>query len=107
MKFYHASRPLYLKTDASNVGLGASLLQVNEGMNCGHDQVPDNATLPPVAFASKSLSSSESQFSNIEWEAHGILHGLEKFHHCCIAKGVYVKTDYKPLVAMVSKDVTI
>ena len=35
----------------------------------------------------------------------GILHGLEKFHHFCFAKEVYVIIDHKPLVAMVSKDV--
>ena len=40
-----------------------------------------------------------------KWEALGILHGVEKFHHHCIAKEVYIITDHKPLVAMVNKDV--
>ena len=52
MKFNDATRPLYLKTDVSDVGLGAKLLQVRKSMNCGHDVVPDNASLCPVAFAS-------------------------------------------------------
>ena len=35
IKFYDASRQLYLKTYTSYVGLGARLLQVREEMNCG------------------------------------------------------------------------
>ena len=57
--FFNASRPLYLETDASGAGLGARLLQIRNGMNCGKDKVSDNATLHPITFARKSLSSSE------------------------------------------------
>ena len=39
--------------------------------------------LGPIAFASKSLTSGEMQYSNIEREALGILNGLEKFNHYC------------------------
>ena len=42
---------LYLKGDASGVSLGARLLQVRDGMNCGHDEVPNNAILHPIAFS--------------------------------------------------------
>ena len=85
----------------------AGLLQITEGMICGCDEVPDNATLHPISFASKSLSSMEWWYSNIEEEALGILYGLEKFHHYCFAKEVYVVTENKPLVVMVSKDVAV
>ena len=44
MKFYGASRSLYLETDASGINLGARLLQVRDGMNCGHDDILDDAT---------------------------------------------------------------
>ena len=43
--------------------------------------VPDNTILHPIEFASKSLMDIEHRYSNIEREALGILHGLEKFHH--------------------------
>ena len=51
------------------------------------------------------MSRAEWQYSNIEWEVLGILHGLEKFHHHCFAKDVYIITVHKPLVVMVSKNV--
>ena len=64
MKFYDTSRPLYLETNASGSGLG--LLQVIDGMNCGHNKIPDNATMCPMAFTSRSLLSAEWCYNNIE-----------------------------------------
>ena len=58
MKFYVVAKPLYLDTGTSGISLGARLLQV-DGMNCGCDEIPDNAMLCPTAFASKSLLSIE------------------------------------------------
>ena len=107
MKFYDAFRALYLEIDASGVGFGAILLQVREGMNCRCDEVPNSVTLHPIAFSSKILSGAKWHYSNIEWEVHRILHGLEKFHHYCFAKDVCVLNDYKPLVAIISKDVAM
>ena len=66
MKFYDTSRPLYLETDASGFGLGTRLLQMKDSMNGGHDEVPHNVTLCPIAFAIKSLMSAEQYYRNIE-----------------------------------------
>ena len=77
MKFYDDTQPLYLKTDASGVGLGAALLQTQEGTTCQKDMVPDNTILHPIAFASEILMDAESRYSNIEMEVLGILHGLK------------------------------
>ena len=65
----------------------------------------DNSKLRPIVFAGKSLSSTEKRYSNIEREALGILHVLKKFHHYCFAREVSIITDYKPLVAVLKKDV--
>ena len=54
-KFYNATRLLYLETDAS----GHGLLQIRNGMNCGCNEAPDNATLHLIAFTNKSLLNNE------------------------------------------------
>ena len=54
MKFYNAFGPLYLETEGSGVSIGVRIFQVRDDMNCGCDKVPDNATLCPITFASKS-----------------------------------------------------
>ena len=53
----------------------------------------------------KSLASAEQRYSNIEREALGVPHGLEKFHHNCFGREVSITTDCKPLVAIFTKDV--
>ena len=58
-------------------------------MNCSYDEVLDNVILHPTAFNSKSFSIAEWWYSNIKWEALGILHGLGNFNHNCFAKEVY------------------
>ena len=55
MKFYEKTKPLYLETDASGIGLGFTLLQTRNGMTCRKDTAPDNTIWRPIAFASKSL----------------------------------------------------
>ena len=72
MKFYNVLKPLYLEMDASGIGLGAGLFQVREGMNCGHEKVQDNVTLFRIVFASKSLTSMDCWYSNIEQETLGM-----------------------------------
>ena len=74
-------------------------------MNCKCNEVPDNVAPHPTVFSHKCLSRMEWQYSNIKGEVLGILYGPEKFHHYCFAREVHIITDYKPLVAMISKDV--
>ena len=104
MKFYDDTKPLWVKTDASEVGLGAALLQTWEGTTCQTDMVPDNNILHPIAFANKSSMDAEHRYSNIEREVLGIFMGLKKFHHYCFVRKVYVITDHKALVYIFKKD---
>ena len=100
MKFYDDTKPLYLETDASRVGLGAALLEMHKGTECQKDIAPDNTILCTIMFASKSLTDAEQRYNNIAREALGILHLLEKFHHYCFAREVLIITAHKPLVAV-------
>ena len=69
--------------------------------------VPDNTSLCPITFASKSLTGAEHRYSNIEREALGILHRLRMFYHYCFTREVHVITNHKPLVATFRKDVAM
>ena len=104
MKFFDDTKLLYLKTDASGIGLRAALLQLRDNTACQKGMAPDNTVLQPITFASKSLMGVECRYSNIGCEVLGILHSLEKFHHYCFGREVLVITDHKPLVSMFKKD---
>ena len=46
-----------------------------------------------------------THYSNIERQAVGILHGLEKFPHYCFTLEVILIMDDKPLVMVFKKDI--
>ena len=105
MKFYNEKEPLYLGTDVSGVGLGAGLPQARDGLQSPQDEMLDNTVLWPEAFKRKNLTCAETKYRNIERETLGILHGLEKFHHHCLACVVSMTTDCKLLVVYFKKEV--
>ncbi|GFO27412.1 Zinc finger protein [Plakobranchus ocellatus] len=61
------NKKFVLRTDASDRGLGAALMQENEG------------TLFPVAYASKKLTDRERKYSVTEREALAIVRGVKTF----------------------------
>ena len=90
LAFYDPSVPLTLEVDASIKGLGAALKQNNK----------------PVAFASKALTQTQAGYSNIEREALGLVHGVQRYHHYLYAKHFTAITDHKPLVDIWNKPLT-
>ena len=89
MKFYDETKPVYMETDASGVGLGATLLQTRSNTSCQRDEAPDNRILRPTAFSTKSITLAKKRCSNIEREALSVLYGLEKFHYLLCNRGNY------------------
>ena len=87
LAYYNPDKPLVLENDACEYGLGSALLQ--EGK--------------PVAFASRSLSETETRYAQIEKEMLAVTYGLEKFHQYTYGRKVSVITDHKPLIAITSK----
>ena len=88
--FYNEKEQLFLETDVSGMGLGPSLLQVRDGVWFQSNEMTDNTVLQPIAVASKSLTSIETCYSNIDKEAIGILHSIGKCNHYCFALEVSV-----------------
>jgi hypothetical protein len=90
LAYYDASKPVTLEVDASQKGLGAALLQ--EGRI--------------IAFASKTLTRTQSNYSNIEREALGLVHGVERFHTYLYGREFTAITDHKPLVNIWQRPLT-
>ncbi len=75
-----------MEVDASPKGLGAVLTQVM-----------DNGDQRPIAFASRSLSPAEINYSQLEREGLAIIFGIEKFHQYLYGRKFTLVTDNKPL----------
>ena len=72
--------------------------------NTSSVQIPNN--LQPVAYASKTLASCESNYSNIERELLGVLFSVLHFKHFTYGHKVHIITDHKPLVSLFRKSLT-
>ena len=83
-----------LQCDASQEGLGAWLHQIGPE---GEEKV--------VAMASRSLTSAESRYSNIERECLAVMYGLEKFEFYLLGRHTVVETDHSPLEQIFKKNI--
>lgn len=78
-------KPFILTTDASNVAIGAVLSQGT----VGNDK--------PVAYASRTLSDTESRYSTIERELLAIIWAAKHFRPYLYGRKFYIYTDHRPL----------
>ncbi|XP_052748659.1 uncharacterized protein K02A2.6-like [Galleria mellonella] len=83
---FHTHLPITLATDASPVGFGAVLSHI----------MPDNKERP-IAFASRSLTSAEKGYSQLDKEAEALIWGLKKFFHYCYGRKITLIIDNQPL----------
>ena len=86
---YDESKNVTIQCDASSNGLGACLMQ--EGK--------------PIAYASRSLTSTEQRWFQIEKELLAIVFAAERFHQYIYGKEVEVESDRKPLEAILKKPI--
>ena len=88
LKYFKPDRPIKLSVDASSKGLGAVLIQDEH----------------PIAYASKSLSSTQQSYAQIEKEMLAVVFGCTKFHDYIYGvPNVTVESDHKPLEAILKK----
>ena len=80
LKYFDANLPIHIETDASKKGIGVALMQLDPNVqNTSKTAVPNN--LRPVYYASKTLTTTESNCSNIEREMLGVVFGVLHFKH--------------------------
>ena len=88
LKYYDINEEVTLQCDASEKGLGATLLQSGQ----------------PVVFASRTLSMTERRYAQIEKECLAIVFGCQKFSQYITRRAkVTVESDYKPLQSIFKK----
>ena len=90
-QFFNQDLPLYIEVDVSKKGIGAVMLQPDKNIkNTSSVQIPNN--LRPVTYASKTLTSCESNYSNIEREPLDVLFSVLHLKH------LHMVTRYIPLL---------
>ena len=88
MHIFDKHAPTKVIADASPVGLGAVLTQVQDG-----NQVP-------ICYASRSLTACEQRYSQTEREALALVWACERFHPYIYGTKFELLTDHKPLEAI-------
>ena len=88
---FDPDKKLILECDASPVGVGAVLSHQLE-----------NGLCKPIAFASRSLSHAEKNYSQLDREGLAIVFGVKRFHQYLYGRKFTIYSDHKPLEAIFS-----
>ena len=89
LTFYCANKPVTVQCDASTYSLDPCLPQ--EGQ--------------PIAYVSRSLTSTERNYAQIEKELLALCFSMERFHHYVYGRKVTVQSDHKPLKSIIKNPI--
>ena len=89
---FDSDLPLTLACDASAHGVGAVL---------AHKMC--DGTERPIGYASRTLTSAERNYSQLEKEGLACIFGIKKFHLYSFGHHFELVTDHKPLLALLNK----
>ena len=81
LRYYDRRKPVTVQADAYQRGLGACLLQDGQ----------------PIAYASKSLTDTETRYANIERELLAIVFACQRFNTYVLGRPFTVESEHKPL----------
>lgn len=88
LEYYQKERPITLSADASQLGVGAVIIQAGHPLTC--------------TFCS--LTETRQKYAQIEKKTLAIVHGNKKFHHYVFGQPkVTVESDHKPLKLYLKK----
>lgn len=86
---FNSKLPVTIQCDASKDGLGCCLMQDGK----------------PVSYASRSLTSAEKNFSQIEKELLSVVWSTKKFHYYIYGRKCIILNDHKPLETLLKKGI--
>ena len=87
LAYYNPDLPLEIQCDSSKDGLGAVLMQQGK----------------PIDFRSRTLTTTEQRYAQIEKEMLAVVYALEKFNDYTFGRKTQIYTDHKPLTSIVKK----
>ena len=86
---YNPSLPLRMAGNASAYDIGAVISHI----------IPDG-TERPIDFTSRTLSSSEHNYAQVEKEALSLVFGVKRFHNYLYSRTFTLVTDHRPLTTI-------
>lgn len=90
---FNPKQDIVLSCDASPYGIGCVMSHI----------MPDGSERP-IAFASRTLSSAEKRYAQVEREALAVIYGITHFHKYLYGRRFIVLTDHKPLLGLLKED---